>query len=148
MLRSRYAVIGALMCLFVLPAAAGTGSAAAATSGLPQIQLPLGGPVFEWRVEPARMQFATSLCSPVFSKLVWTSWGRTGARAHGQGLFPFLVHSAPDCATAAKQASPEKTSIVLSRPRECDGNWIFTRIGWRARGVHQHLILECVAAAS
>jgi len=143
MLRFRYALIGALACLLVASAAGGSDSVAAASESAPQIQLPLDGLSAEWSVEPARMQFATSLCSPVFSRLVWTSWGKTGARAHGQGLFPSLVTSALDCYTAAKEARPEKTHIVLSRPRECEGHQIFTRIGWRARGVHRHVILGC-----
>jgi hypothetical protein len=138
-----YGLVAVVMVLAVAVAGGGASSLAAGSEPLPRIGLPLGY-TSELRVEPARMGFATSLCSPVFSKLVWESWGQTGARGHGQGLFPLLDSHAEDCYTAAKQARPEATRIVLSRPRECEGETVFTRIGWKARGVHRHLILECV----
>jgi hypothetical protein len=119
------------------------GSASAAVSEtLPQIEFPIGAPT-AWQIEPARIQFGTSLCSPVFSKLAWSSWGRTGARARGRGLFPLLGNASEDCYTAAKRARPESVRLVLSRPRDCEGHTVFTRIGWRARGIHRHLVVEC-----
>jgi hypothetical protein len=85
-----------------------------------------------------------SACSPQFTGLHWLSYGPTGGRAVGKGRFPH-VHSFPDsCDAAFDRASPKHVRIVVTRPRFCDGEYMFTRIGWHAHGEHRHYVTTCV----
>jgi hypothetical protein len=112
---------------------------AAATAGeLPKVPAGSFSTPTEFLIKPAMLSLGASACAPYFSNLRWTSYGRSGARAEGTGLFP--VKGASDCAEAADLARPELTRIVLSSAHYCEGRLIFMRIGWQARGVHGHTV--------
>jgi hypothetical protein len=112
--------------------------AIAAASELPKVPVASFSTPTEYLIKPAMISLGASACAPYFENLRWTSYGRTGARAEGTGIFP--VRGAADCAEAASLARPRRVSIVLSSPHYCEDHLIYLRIGWRARGVHDHTV--------
>jgi hypothetical protein len=122
-----------LLLTSVLPA---TGAGAA--SELPKVPVADFSTPSEYLIKPATISLGASACAPYFTNLRWTSYGRSGARAEGTGLFP--VRGSQDCAEAADLARPQPVRIVVSSPHYCEGRLIFMRIGWRARGIHAHTV--------
>ncbi len=124
------------LALILLPALfSGVGAA----SELPKVPVASFSTPTEYLIKPATLSLGASACAPYFSDLRWTSYGRSGARAEGTGLFP-VIGAAADCAEAANLARPKPVRIVLSSAHYCEGRLIFMRIGWRARGVHAHTV--------
>jgi hypothetical protein len=117
----------------LLPAAG-----ADATNELPKVPVATFSTPSEYLIKPATISLGASACAPYFSNLRWRSYGRTGARAVGTGLFP--VKGASDCIEAANLARPEPVRIVLSSAHRCEGRLIFMRIDWQAEGVHAHMV--------
>jgi len=111
---------------------------AGAASQLPKVPVASFSAPTEYLIKPATISLGASACAPYFSNLRWTSYGRSGARAEGTGLFP--VKGASNCAEAANLARPKPVRIVLSSAHYCEGRLIFMRIGWQARGVHAHTV--------
>jgi hypothetical protein len=110
-----------------------------AASDLPKVPVASFSAPTEYVIKPSTLSLGASACAPYFSNLRWTSYGRTGARAEGVGLFP-VIGAAANCAEAANLARPKPVRIVLSSAHYCEGRLIFMRIGWRARGVHAHTV--------
>jgi hypothetical protein len=111
---------------------------AGAASGLPKVPVADFSTPSEYLIKPATISLGASACAPYFTNLRWTSYGRSGARAEGTGLFP--VKGAKDCVEAADLARPQPVHIVFSSPHYCEGRLIFMRIGWSARGIHAHTV--------
>jgi len=126
-------VLVLLLLSTLLPA-----SSAGAAGELPKVPAASFSTPTEYLIKPATLSLGASACAPYFSDLRWTSYGRSGARAEGTGLFP--VKGAQDCAEAAELARPKPVRIVLSSAHFCEGRLIFMRIGWQARGVHAHTV--------
>lgn len=124
------------LALILLPALF---SGAGAASELPKVPVASFSTPTEYLIKPATLSLGASACAPYFSNLRWTSYGRSGARAEGTGLFP-VIGAAANCAEAANLARSKPVRIVLSSAHYCEGRLIFMRIGWRARGVHAHTV--------
>lgn len=112
-------------------------------ASFPEVPIITFGAPREWRLQPSHIAMGDSACAPYFSKLRWVSYGATGARARGIGLFPRLKPYPDSCDAALMRARPKRTRLVLSRPRYCEGHLTFTRIGWRARSEHAHYTTSC-----
>jgi hypothetical protein len=127
------------LCLVLVIAAVGIPASTAGAAGeLPKVPAASFSTPTEFLIKPAKLSLGASACAPYFSNLRWTSYGRSGARAEGTGLFP--VKGASNCAEAANLARPEPATIVLSSAHYCEGRLIFMRIGWQGRGVHAHTV--------
>jgi hypothetical protein len=126
----------ALLVAFVVPS-----SGADAASELPKVPVASFSSPTEYQIKPYAISLGPSACAPYLKNLRWQSYGGTGARAIGTGLFP--AKGAVDCAEAAEMAQALPVSVVLSAPAYCNGHFVFTRIGWRARGNHSHAVAYC-----
>jgi hypothetical protein len=134
-------IMKTLCVALLLVAAALPLSGADAASELPQVPVASFSSPTEYQIKPYAISLGASACAPYLKNLRWQSYGRTGARATGTGLFP--AKGAMDCAEAAGMAQALPVSVVLSDPADCNGHLVFTRIGWRARGNHSHAVTYC-----
>lgn len=116
---------------------------AATASELPLVPVVTFGAPREWQVRPHMIDIGDSACSPQFTGLHWISYGPGGGRAIGKGRFPHLRPLPDSCDRAFYRARPKRVRIVVSRPRYCYGELMFTRIAWRARGEHAHDVTGC-----
>ncbi len=128
-----------LLCLALLTVTVGIPTSTAGAAGeLPKVPAASFSTPTEFLIKPAKLSLGASACAPYFPSLRWTSYGRSGARAEGTGLFP--VKGASNCAEAANLARLVPARFVLSSAHYCEGRLIFMRIGWQARGVHAHTV--------
>ena len=93
------------------------------------------------QVRPRRVNLSVSACSPEFEHLRWKSYGRHRAGAVGQGVFPYFPAATTSCLEAPRHH--ERTRLLLSRPRQCDEELVFTRIRWNAHGEHRKFTAIC-----
>jgi hypothetical protein len=133
----RQTIKALLLALFLVAAALPLSGAGAAIE-LPKVPVASFSTPSEYLIKPATISLGASACAPYFKDLRWTTYGRSGARAEGTGLFP--VRGAKTCIEAANLARPQPVRIVLSSPHYCEGRLIFMRIGWEARGAHAHTV--------
>ena len=93
------------------------------------------------RVRPRHINLAASACAPEFAHLRWKFYGRHGAEAVGLGLFPYFPTATTSCLEAPRRR--ERTRLLLSRPRHCTEELVFTRLRWKAHGEHGRLTGIC-----